>query len=202
VPGSSIAVMKVLLILVPLLLLGCSAAGPVAARWPAPPAGALRATVTRVVDGDTVIARLPGQSPVRVRIIGVDTPETVKPHAAVGCFGIVASSYAKRLLTGSQVRAAYEPGGRTDRYGRQLWDLWLPDGRLVAGLLVANGLGRAYPFPPQIRYAVLLHSLQSAAQTARRGLWGPPCRGRSFTTPDRAPPGQRPPATRSTVPVT
>ena len=117
-----------------------------------------------------------------MRLIGVDTPETVKRNTPVACFGPVASSYAKQLLTGLHVRIAYEPGGRTDRYGRQLWDVWLPDGRFVAGLLVADGLGRAYPFPPQTRYAALLARIQSQAKAGRRGLWGSPCNGRSFST--------------------
>ena len=150
-----------------------------------PSAGALSAVIVRVVDGDTVIGRLLGQAAVRVRIIGVDTPETVKPDTPVACFGPVASAYTKRLLTGLTVRVGYEPGGTTDRYGRQLWDVWLPDGRFLAGLLVADGLGRAYPFAPQTRYAALLHALQGEAQAPHRGLWGPPCHGRSFSTPDR-----------------
>ena len=157
----------------------------VATRSPAPPPDALTATVVRVVDGDTLIARLAHGPATRVRIIGVDTPETVKPHTPVACFGEVASSYSKHLLAGTAITVAYEPGGMTDRYGRTLWDVWLPDGRLLAGLLVADGLGRAYPYAPQVRYAPLLATLQSEARTAGRGLWGAPCHGRSFSTPDR-----------------
>ncbi|BEP12779.1 hypothetical protein acdb102_10900 [Acidothermaceae bacterium B102] len=183
------------MLLLCLVLVGCSTRGSV--PWepsPAversvlarsPSAGVLSAVIVRVVDGDTVIGRLPGQAAVRVRIIGVDTPETVKPDTPAACFGSVASAYAKRLLTGRTVRVGYERGGTTDRYGRQLWDVWLPDGRFLAGLLVADGLGRAYPFAPQIQYAGLLHALQGEAQAHHRGLWGPPCRGRSFSTPDR-----------------
>jgi micrococcal nuclease len=155
-------------------------------RSPPVPADALTATVVRVIDGDTLLARPPGRPTVRVRLIGVDTPETVKQNTPVACFGTVASAYAKQLLTGMTIRAAYEPGGQTDRYGRDLWDVWLPDGRLLAGLLVADGLGRAYPYEPQVRFAALLASLQAEAKSGGRGLWGSPCRGRSFSTPDRA----------------
>ena len=190
--------LRLLLCLVCLLgaAAGCSSPGPAAwqpsptveqdvqQRSPAAPVGAMTAIVVRVVDGDTLIGQLPGQQPVRVRLIGVDTPETVKPGTPVACFGKVASDYAKHLLTGLRVRVAYEPGGQTDRYGRQLWDVWLPDGRLLAGLLVADGLGRAYPFAPQVSYAPLLSRLQAEARTGRRGLWGAPCHGRSFSTPD------------------
>jgi micrococcal nuclease len=185
------------LLILALALAACSSRG--AAEWqpspvverevqirsPVAPGAAVTATVVRVVDGDTLIARLPGQPAVRVRIIGVDTPETVKPNTPVACFGRVASDYVKALLTGTTVRVAYESGGQLDRYGRRLWDIWLPDGRLLAGVLVADGLGRAYPYQPQVRYAPLLASLQSEARTAGRGLWGAPCHGRSFSTPDR-----------------
>jgi micrococcal nuclease len=186
-----------LLIVLLLLAVGCSSHGEpawrpspqveqaVLARSPAPPVDVREATVVRVVDGDTVIGRLAGQAAVRVRIIGVDTPETVKPDTPVACFGTVASTYAKRLLTGRTVRVAYEAGDSADKYGRQLWDVWLPDGRFLAGLLVADGLGRAYPFAPDVRFAPLLAQLQTEAKAAGRGLWGAPCHGRSFTTPDR-----------------
>jgi micrococcal nuclease len=152
---------------------------------PAPPAGATQARVVRVVDGDTIIGQLAGQPTVRVRLIGADTPETVKPGTPVACFGEVASAYTKRMLTGRTVTVAFEPGGRTDRYGRDLWDIWLPDGRLFAGLLVADGLARAYPYPPQTQYAPWLAALQSQAKSGGRGLWGAPCHGKAFSTPDR-----------------
>lgn len=149
---------------------------------PAVPGGAFAAQVVRVVDGDTFIARVGGHDPpVRVRIIGADTPETVKPGVPVRCYGRQASAFAKHLLLrGSWVTAAHEPGGDTDRYGRQLWDVWLPDGRFFESVLVASGAARAYPFAPQLDHAALLADLQADARAAGRGLWGPPCRGHSF----------------------
>jgi micrococcal nuclease len=154
--------------------------GPV--ESPAVPAAAFRAVVVRVVDGDTFIARVSGTGPdVRVRIIGADTPETVKPDTPVRCYGPQASAFTKRLLPrGAVVVAAHEAGGDTDRYGRQLWDVWLADGRFLESVLVASGAARAYPFAPQLEHASLLAGLQSQAEAARRGLWGPPCDGRSF----------------------
>lgn len=140
------------------------------------------AVVVRVVDGDTFIARRSGAGPpLRVRIIGADTPETVKPGVAVRCYGPQASAFTKHLLRpGTWVRAAYEDGGTTDRYGRQLWDVWLPDGRFLEAVLVASGAARAYPFAPQLEHAGVLADLQRQAQAAHRGLWGAPCHGRSF----------------------
>jgi micrococcal nuclease len=141
-----------------------------------------RAQVVRVVDGDTFIARRSGAGPpLRVRVIGADTPETVKPGVPVRCYGPQASAFTKHLLRpGTWVRAAYESGGDTDRYGRQLWDVWLPDGRFLEAVLVASGSARAYPYAPQLEHAAVLADLQRQAERARRGLWGFPCLGHSF----------------------
>jgi len=147
-----------------------------------PSAVVFRAQVVRVVDGDTFLARRDGRGPpLRVRIIGADTPETVKPGVPVRCYGPQASAFTKHLLgVGSWVRAAYESGGTTDRYGRQLWDVWLADGRFLEAVLVASGAARAYPYAPQLEHAALLADLQRQAQAAGRGLWGAPCYGHSF----------------------
>ena len=149
---------------------------------PAIPANSFVASVVRVVDGDTFLAKVGGSGrALRVRVIGVDTPETVKPNTPVRCYGPQASTFTKHLLAGgTQVRASHEPGGDVDRYGRQLWDVWLPDGRFLESVLVASGAARAYPFPPQTQYATLLAGLQAGARAERRGLWGSPCQGNSF----------------------
>ena len=155
--------------------------GPV--ESPSIPTSAFLASVVRVVDGDTFLAKVGGSGrALRVRVIGVDTPETVKPNTPVRCYGPQASSFTKHLLrAGTQVRASHEPGGDVDRYGRQLWDVWLPDGRFLESVLVASGAARAYPFPPQTEYATLLATLQAGARAERRGLWGNPCHGNSFS---------------------
>jgi micrococcal nuclease len=155
---------------------------PGAVTSPAIPADAFTARVVRVVDGDTFLAVPAGGSrAVRVRVIGVDTPETVKPDTPVRCYGPQASAFTKHLLpAGTTLRVAHEPGGDIDRFGRQLWDVWLPDGRFLESVLVASGAARAYPFPPQVEHAALLGSLQQEARDAHRGLWGPPCNGHSF----------------------
>ncbi len=141
---------------------------------PTPPPSAFDAGVVRVVDGDTFIARLPGRARTeRVRVIGVDAPESVAPDRPVGCYGPQASAEAKRLLPkGTRVRVAPEPGGDRDRYSRLLWDVWLPDGRLLPATLVRAGAARADPARPQTTYAALLASLEREARDERRGLWG------------------------------
>jgi len=153
--------------------------GPV--ESPQIPVAAFAASVVRVVDGDTFLARVGSGPDVRVRIIGVDTPETVKPDTPVRCYGPQASAFTKHLLpAGTIVRAAHERGGDVDRYGRQLWDVWLPDGRFLESVLAASGAARAYPYPPQTDHASLIAELAARARQSQRGLWGPPCNGRSF----------------------
>ncbi len=124
-------------------LAGCgspeSGRAPVVPDVPAPPAGAIRATVERVVDGDTFIASANGRS-LRVRLIGINAPESVQPDAPVECFGPEAAVALGRLMPpGTTVSAAYEAGGPVDQFGRQLWDVWLEDGRFVQAELVRQG---------------------------------------------------------------
>jgi len=134
------------------------------------PTDAQAAQVVRDVDGDTIIAAV-GGADVRVRLLGLDTPESVKPGTPVACFGHEASSFTTRLLPkGTRLRVAYE-AEHTDAYGRQLWDLWLPDGRWVNGLLVASGAARAYPYRPNTTYATELAAAEVLAKAGRRGLW-------------------------------
>ena len=158
------------------------AVDPGAVESPAIPPDAFQARVVRVVDGDTILASPAGGSGVvRVRIIGVDTPETVKPNTPVRCYGPQASAFTKHLLPpGSVIEAAHEPGGDVDRFGRQLWDVWLPDGRFLESVLAAAGAARAYPFPPQVEHADVIARLAGQARAQRRGLWGAPCDGNSF----------------------
>src|SRR5256885_6995400 len=93
-----------------------AAVDPGAVESPALPPGAFAARVVRVVDGDTLLAAPAGGSGVvRVRVIGIDTPETVKPDTPVRCYGPQASAFTKHLLPpGSVIHAAHESGGDVD----------------------------------------------------------------------------------------
>ena len=130
---------------------------------------AVDALVTRVVDGDTVEARIDGKVE-DVRYIGVDTPETVKPDTPVQCFGPRASAFNHRLVEGRRVRLVFGVE-RRDTYGRLLAYVYLGD-RFVNASLIRRGLARTLTIPPNDRFAPLLRELELSAARAGRGLWG------------------------------
>jgi micrococcal nuclease len=127
------------------------------------------AVVTRVVDGDTVEARIGGEVE-DVRYIGVDTPETVKPGEPVQCFGPRASAFNHHLVEGRRVRLVFG-AERRDTYGRLLAYVYLGR-RFVNASLVRRGLARTLTIPPNDRFAPLLRRLELSAARAGRGLWG------------------------------
>jgi len=125
--------------------------------------------VTRVVDGDTVEARIEEEVE-DVRLIGVDTPETVKSGEPVQCFGPRASDFTHSQLEGRRVRLVFGVE-RRDVYGRLLAYAYL-DGRLFNSALLRRGLARSLTIPPNDRFAALFERLELGAARAGRGLWG------------------------------
>jgi micrococcal nuclease len=139
------------------------------AAWPNPPKGAVAAKVERVVDGDTFVASVNGRRE-RVRVIGVDTPESVDPNRPDEPFGEEASNFAKHYLDGETVRMAGDVEPR-DRYGRMLAYVWLADGTFWNALLAAEGYAQQLTIPPNVTYAELFRRLVSEARRENRGLW-------------------------------
>ncbi|HYJ22758.1 MAG TPA: thermonuclease family protein [Solirubrobacterales bacterium] len=131
--------------------------------------GSVDAYITRVVDGDTVEARI-GDEVEDVRLIGIDTPETVKPEAPVECFGPQASSYTHRLLEGQRVRLVFGVE-RRDIYDRLLAYAYI-DHRFVNAELVRRGLARTLEIPPNTLHSALFRRLELKAARGGRGLWG------------------------------
>jgi micrococcal nuclease len=147
-----------------------SGAEPVVPDQPEQPASAFPATVERVVDGDTFIASRQGRS-LRVRLIGINAPESVQPDAPVECYGPEsAKALAKLLAPGTRLMAAYQGLPEHDQYGRELWDVWL-DGRFLQAELVSRGTARARVYRPQTRYADVLERLGEDARQAHVGLF-------------------------------
>ena len=132
------------------------------------------ATITRVVDGDTVIASIDGEvGEQKIRLLGINTPETVDPRKPVECFGNEASNYAKKLLTGLRVLLVADPeADETDKYNRLLRNLYLPDGREYNKMMVSEGYAYAYlSFPLNAKHKRDLKNAESEARAAKRGLW-------------------------------
>lgn len=128
--------------------------------------------VCRVVDGDTIDLDIPdgGYSATRVRLWGVDTPETVDPSKPVQHFGPQASDFVKRAALDQTVRVELEATSTRDRHGRLLAYVFLPDGRMLNSVLVAEGYGYADP-RYEHRYKASFERLQRQAMEARAGLW-------------------------------
>jgi micrococcal nuclease len=136
------------------------------------PGGSTAARVERVVDGDTIAVRV-GDRQERVRYIGVDTPETVKPDAPVECWGPAASALNKRLLrAGEQVTLQFDRELRV-RYDRLLAYVYRGSDRLfVNARLVRDGAARTLSISPNTAHSGELARLQADARAAARGLWG------------------------------
>lgn len=146
------------------------------------PAGFEEGVVVRTIDGDTIEVRVTGRVPgpgagstevgqvVGVRLLGIDTPESVDPHRPVECFGKEAAAATAALLERKTVRLVMDVED-TDAFGRQLRYVYIGH-EMVNARLVVNGYAASFPYPPNVRHAALLRQLQGEARRTRRGLWG------------------------------
>ncbi len=132
-------------------------------------AGELR-KVKRVVDGDTIVV-YPNE---KVRLIGVDTPETVHPEKTVQCFGNDAKRFTRDAVEGKTVRLALDSTnakrGHKDRYGRTLAYAYLDDGRMLNRELIRQGYAHAYTRFP-FSHLVEFRQLERTARANSLGLW-------------------------------
>jgi micrococcal nuclease len=130
-----------------------------------PPSGDL-ATVSHIVDGDTIDVALDGRS-YRVRYIGMDTPER-------GNYFFSEATEANRALVEGQQVILVKDVSETDRYGRLLRYIYLEDGTFVNAELVRQGYAVIATFPPDVRHQALFLELEREAREAGRGLWAQP----------------------------
>lgn len=127
--------------------------------------------VTRIVDGDTIVVDMSGVS-TKVRLIGLDTPESVDPRKPVQCFGVEAANHARELLAGKSVRLEFDPSqGQLDRYGRTLAYIFLPDGTNFAERMIAEGYGHEYTYRLPYKYQSAFKAAEKTARDAQLGLW-------------------------------
>ncbi len=133
------------------------------------------ATVLEVVDGDTVDVEIGGRTE-RVRLIGIDTPETEKPNTPVECWGPEASAFTTSLLAvGAEVRIERDLVGRDD-YGRLLGYVHVVDETDTAGTfvnleIVERGFARPLTIEPNSTYARDFADAARRAERADLGLW-------------------------------
>lgn len=127
--------------------------------------------VTKVVDGDTLHIDMDGHNE-RVRLIGINTPETVDPRRQVECYGKEASQRMKEIANGKLVRLEYDESQSTrDAYGRLLAYIYLEDGQMLNRKMIAEGYAYEYTYLTPYRYQKEFRQLQTLAQGAKRGLW-------------------------------
>ena len=134
------------------------------------PGATLTGRVVRVVDGDTIRVALAGRVE-RVRYVGIDTPESVKPGTPVECYAHRAASENARLVARRRVRLVLDVEPR-DRFGRLLAYVYRSDdGRFVNAALVRGGFARTLTIPPNVRFAARFRALAAQARQEHRGLW-------------------------------
>lgn len=126
--------------------------------------------ITKVIDGDTI--QIEGDQ--TVRLLGIDTPETVDPRRPVGCFGKEASRETKDLLESKEVILKKDVS-ETDKYGRLLRYVYLPidEGKLfVNDYLIREGFAKMLTYPPDVKFSDQLLAAQTQAKEGKKGLWG------------------------------
>jgi micrococcal nuclease len=128
------------------------------------------AFVVNVVDGDTIDVQISGRE-LRVRYIGIDTPETVHPTRGEEPYGREASARNRELVEGQTVYLEKDVS-ETDRYGRLLRYVWLDEETMVNAVLVAEGYAQVSTYPPDVKYTDHFLELQRMAREDGRGLWG------------------------------
>jgi micrococcal nuclease len=149
----------------------------------AEPSGYEHGTVTEVLDGDTIEVRIAGRvegagaglaevgDRYDVRLIGIDTPESVHPTSPVECFGKEAAKATAALLEGRTVTLV-DDVENTDAYDRLLRYVYFGS-EMANARLVANGYAHAFTYPPNVRHSDLFVQLERDARDHDRGLWSP-----------------------------
>lgn len=164
-----LATISVLAVVVALLGAGCTNRSTAGHDARAGRAGA--AEVVGVVDGDTIVVRLGGAEE-RVRLLGIDTPESVDPRSPVECFGKEAAAHTASLLPpGTPVRLVRDVEAR-DRYERLLAYVYrIDDGTFVNLRLVEDGYAAVLTYPPNVAHADEFVAAAGEARESGRGLW-------------------------------
>ncbi len=128
-------------------------------------------SVIKVVDGDTLNIDMDGKSQT-IRLIGLNTPETVDPRKPVECFGKEASKKASEFLAGKKVSIEKDPSqGDYDKYQRLLAYVFLEDGTNFNKWMIENGYGYEYTYDLPYKYQGEFKLVESQAKSQKKGLW-------------------------------
>lgn len=138
----------------------------------------IRAEVVKVSDGDTLEVKYKSRE-YKVRLLDVDTPESVKTGVPVQSYAKEASAYTKDMVLNKTVKLIFEKGLK-DRYGRLLAHIFLEDGSYFNAMLVKNGFARVEIVSPNSRFSAYFHNLQEDAVKEKRGMWSLPEGKRPF----------------------
>lgn len=128
--------------------------------------------VASVIDGDTFNIINDHKTEI-IRILGIDTPETVDPRKSVQCFGKEASDETKKLLLGTKVRFTLSPNRELkDKYGRYLAYVYREDGLFINEYLIQNGYAREYTYGKAYSLQKSFKEIEQESKINKRGLWG------------------------------
>ena len=129
--------------------------------------------VIKVVDGDTIEINHDGKA-VKIRLIGINTPEVVDPRRPVQCFGREASQEAHRLLDGAYVMVHTDPSQDTyDKYGRLLAYVFRSDDMFINEHMISEGYAHEYTYDLPYKYQREFKVAEKLARESHKGLWAP-----------------------------
>jgi len=127
--------------------------------------------VTRVIDGDTFVAKDASGTEIRVRLIGIDAPESRRSrNQEVEVFGQESKEYLTRLIGNSKVILRQDVNPR-DRFNRVLAYVYLKNGTFVNATMIEGGYAQVATFPPNVKHSETFLRLERQARGANRGLW-------------------------------
>jgi micrococcal nuclease len=133
--------------------------------------------VTNVLDGDTFEVKV-DQKLVTIRMLGIDTPETVDPRKPVQCFGKEASDNTKKMLEGQAVIIKIDKTQSIlDKYGRVLAYVYGKDGSFINEYLLKEGYAHEYTYGKPYQLKKEFKKLEKEASKNKKGLWGEHCNG-------------------------
>lgn len=142
----------------------------------APQSNRIEVSVDRVIDGDTFVAKKADGQLIKVRLLGIDTPETKHPKKDPECFGVEASAFLSTVLTNVTVSLETDATqDRVDRYNRMLAYVFLKDGTNVNEDILRQGYGREYTYNTAYEYQGIFKEAEQEAKDARRGVWSDVC---------------------------